>query len=152
MNARIPLDPFALGQPALWDPETERNALGLAMLARPMPPWLAPEHFYPTQHQRIYEAVQTVGGHVVRVNVWLRESASKWGPPIAGAVDLVEMCLEAEHAERMGWAVDFERLRELAKQRALLETLQRLAIRLRHGDVSHAEARRALSEHFQEAK
>ena len=150
MNARIA--PFALGQVPPWDAELERNTLGLAMLGRPMPPWLAPEHFFPTQHQRVYEAVQSVGGHVAKVNTWLRESASKWKPPIAWAHELAEMCLEAEHAERMGWAFEFERLRELARQRALLDTLARVAIRLRGGDLSHKEARRLLSEHFEANK
>ncbi len=152
MNARIPLDPFALGQPSIWDQETERNALGLAMLGHPMPRWLTPEMFYPSQHIRIYEAVLSVGGHVAKVNTWLRESADKYTPPIAWAHELAAMCLEAEHSERMGWIVDFERLRELARQRALLETLQRVAIRLRGGDLSHKEARKVLADHFQEAK
>ncbi len=170
MNARLPLDPFALGQPALWDPELERNALGLAMLARPMPPWLALEHFQPAVHQTLFRAVLALGKRtsadmLPRVAKLLRSKGKLFDrarhgwrsdrhsfPQLLSAVDLAEMCLEAEHAERMGWLVDFERLRELARQRALFETMQRLAIRLRCGDVSHAEARRALSEHFQEAK
>lgn len=154
MNARVeaPESAFALGQVPPWDTELERNILGLAMLGRPMPTWLEPEMFYPSQHQRVYEAVQSVGGHVAKVNAWLRDSATKFAPPIAWAHELAAMCLEAEQADQMGWACDFEQLRELANQRALLETMARVAIRLRHGDLSHREARRVLSDHFGEHK
>lgn len=169
MNARIPA-PFALGQPGLWDSELERNALGLAMLARPMPPWIAPEHFQPAIHQMLFRAILALGKRTTddmlpRVASLLRnkgklfaKSRHGWRsdrhsfPYLLGAVDLAEMCLEAEHSERMGWQVDFERLRELARQRALLETLQRVAIRLRHGDLSHKEARKVLADHFGEHK
>lgn len=144
----------SLGQSlaGLWDPECERAILGAAMLAEPMPAWLAPSHFFPTQHQRIYEAVQSVGGNVARVNAWLRESSPKFGPQVAKSHELAEMCLEAEHALRMGWALDFERLRELAKRRALLELLTRQTILLRGGEWSHAECYAGLKDYFRSSK
>lgn len=154
MNARVetPESAFALGQVPPWDQELERNILGLAMLGRPMPAWLEPDMFYPSQHIRIYEAVQSVGGHVAKVNAWLRDSADKFKPPIAWAHELAAMCLEAEQADQMGWDPDFTQLRELARQRELIACMARVAIRLRHGDLSHKEARRVLSDHFGEHK
>ena len=148
-------DAFALGQPAPWDNELERHILGAAMLDYPMPRWLTPELFYPSQHQRIYEAVQSVGGNVAHVNAWLRESASKFAPPIAWGHELAEMCLEARWALDQGWQLDFDRLRELAKRRAFVELAARLVIRLRANgveDMSHAEAIQAVREHLKEWK
>ena len=160
MNApvlRLAIPEPSLGQSlaGLWDPECERAILGAAMLAEPMPAWLAPSHFFPTQHQRIYEAVQSVGGNVARVNAWLRESSSKFGPQVAKSHELAEMCLEAEHALRMGWALDFERLRELAKRRAFVGLAKQLVTRLSatgYEDMSHAECLEALRDHFRSWK
>lgn len=136
----------------LCDVELERNILGAAMLAEPMPRWLEPRHFFPTAHQRIYETVLEVGGNVARVNAWLRESAPKYGPILVKAPELAEMCLEARWALDRGWALDFDRLRELAKRRALLETLTRQAILLRGGDWSHAECYANLKDYFRSSK
>jgi len=139
----------------LFDQELERNILGAAMLAEPMPRWLEPRHFFSTAHQRIYETVLEVGGNVAQVNAWLRESAPKYGPILVKAPELAEMCLEAEHARRCGWALDFDRLRELAKRRAFVELAARLTIRLRAEgaeDMSHAEAIQAMREHLKEWK
>lgn len=153
MNARLPA-PAVIRESVVppWDQENERHILGLAMLAYPMPAWIEPQHFFPTQHQRIYEAVLDVGGCLPKVNVWLRESASKWKAPIAGPAELAAMCLEADHAQRMGWAADFERLRELWRQRGLLDTMARVAIRLRHEALTHEEARAELRRHFLEVR
>lgn len=150
MNARVetPESAFALGQVPPWDAELERNILGAAMLAEPMPAWLAPSHFYPSQHSRIYESVQSVGGNVAHVNAWLRDSAPKWGPPLASARDLAEMAIEARWALDQGWALDFPKLLELHKRRALLECMTRQAVLLRHGEWSHDECYQALREHF----
>lgn len=152
MNARIEAPAsIALDVPH-WAPEVERNILGAAMLGEPMPTWLASHHFFPTQHQRIYEAVQSVGGNVARVNAWLRDSSSKWGAPVATSSELAAMCLEARHALSMGWALEFDELRELWRQRELVTCMQRVAIRVRAGELSHREARAALSDHFGSCK
>lgn len=150
MNARIQTAPVLLGEllANIWDQELERNALGAAMLGWPMPAWLEPQHFFPTQHQRIYEAVQSVGGNIAHVNAWLRESSLKYGPPVATPVELAKMCLEWEHARDMGWEIDWEALREFARLRALLTEMRRLEIEIRAGNVSHREARKRLSGHF----
>lgn len=150
MNARLKAPRVIERSPVVppWDAELERHVLGLAMLAYPMPAWLEPRHFFALQHQRIYEAVQDVGGCLPKVNVWLREAAAKWSPAVAGPAELAEMCLEADYAQRMGWAADFERLRELANQRALLESMARVEVRMRHGELSCEEARCELRETF----
>lgn len=152
MNARIQTAPVLLGEllANIWDQELERNALGAAMLGWPMPDWLEPQHFFPTQHQRIFEAIRSVGGHVMKVNVWLRESASKYGPPVASAAELSKMCDEWCFAQRMGWEIDWDALRELANLRGLVTTMQRTTVEIRNGVISHSEARKRLSAHFQE--
>ena len=154
MNARLPapVAPFALGQVPPWCQESERTILGSALLGDPMPKWLQPHHFFPTQHQRIYEAVQTVGGNVAHVNAWLRESAPEYGPLLVKATELAEMCLEWDFARRMGWALEFDLVRELWKQRGLLEQMARVAIQLRAGAIEHEGARLVLREHFKEAR
>jgi hypothetical protein len=136
----------------LWCDETERSVLGAAMLGEPMPAWLESRHFFPTQHRVIFEAVQSVGGNVARVNAWLRESSPKFGPPVAKSHELAEMCLEAEHARRMGWALDFDKLRELWRVRELMACMTRQAILLRHGQATHADCYQALREHFKSCK
>ncbi|HEY6921953.1 MAG TPA: hypothetical protein VI653_00680, partial [Steroidobacteraceae bacterium] len=67
-------------------------------------------------------------------------------------IDLVEMTQEARWVLDRGWALDFERLRELAKRRALLETLTRQAILLRGGEWSHAECYASLKDYFKGAE
>lgn len=155
MNARLTVldvtDTLGLQLAGRWSPEAERTIVGSALLGDPMPRWLKPEHFFPTQHQRIYEAIQTVGGNVSHVNAWLRESAPPFGPLLVESTELAEMCLEAEFARKMGWSLDehFETVRELWRQRGLLEQMARVAIQLRAGTMVHEEARVVLREHFQ---
>ena len=153
MNARISTpaaDSLGLVLAGMWDLELERNILGAAMLAEPMPAWLEPRHFFPTQHQKIYEAVQSVGGNVAHVNAWLRESAPEFGPLLVKSDELAAMCIEWRHARDFGWALDFAQLRELANQRALVETMRRVEIELRAEAIGHREARARLSDHFKE--
>jgi replicative DNA helicase len=155
VNARISTpqaDSLGLVLAGMWDPELERNILGAAMLAEPMPAWLEPRHFFPGQHQRIYEAVQSVGGNIAHVNAWLRESAPEFGPLLVKSDELATMCLEWKHARDYGWALDFAQLRELANRRALVETMRRVEIELRAEAIGHREARARLSDHFKETK
>ncbi len=155
MNARIShpaADSLGLVLAGLWDPELERNILGAAMLDEPMPGWLEPRMFFPSQHQRIYEAVQSVGPNPAHVNAWLRELAPPFGPLLVKSDELAAMCLEAKFALDMGWALEFERLRELANRRALVEAMRRVEIELRADVLGHREARARLSDHFQGAK
>lgn len=155
MNARIqtPAAVTSLGDTLshLWDPEVERNILGAAMLGEPMPAWLEPRHFFPTQHQRIYQAVLDVGGHVGKVHEWLREQSPPFGPLLVRSDDLAAMVIEWRHARDFGWALDFEQLRELANRRALVEVMRRVEIELRAEAIGHREARVRLSDHFKEA-
>ncbi len=156
MNAVLrvvaPEPSLGLALSGMWDSELERNILGAAMIGEPMPSTLEPRHFFPSQHQRIYEAVQSVGGNVAKVNVWLRESSSKFGPPVAKAVELAEMCIEARWALDQGWALDFPKLLELHKRRALLECMTRQALLLRAGEAEHSDVYQALREHFRSSK
>lgn len=147
MSARLSAPRVIERQPVVgpWDPELERNCLGLAMLGGKVPAWLAPEHFYALEHQRIYEAVQAVGGHVAKVNAYLREMHKAL---ISEPKYLAECCLEADHALSMGWAIEWERLRELANQRALLDAMRRVEVRVRAGDATCEEARTELRETF----
>ncbi len=146
-----------------WDAELERNALGLLMLGQPAPAWLRPEHFFPAHHQLVARhALQLGASHLVAAA--LRKEGRLWSkethgaidrhsaPYLLSSVDLAEMVEEAVHAERMGWRVEWEQLRELANRRALCELMARLCIRLRAGDVGHEEARCELREHFKAVK
>ena len=144
MNARIETASLGRSLADIWDQELERNALGEAMLGAKMPAWLKPEHFFPTQHRRIYEAVQAVGGNPAKVNAWLRDSAPKYAPQIASAAELAAMCEEAHFAWRMGWEIDFARLRELASQRRLIEAMRRVEIQLRSETLETDGARAML--------
>jgi hypothetical protein len=131
------------GNPVIprWSPETERNALGLAMLAYPVPTWLQADHFFSVEHQFIFRAAREAGSlpgaaALLRSQGDLRVLCNNG---IASA-DLAEMCLEADHARRMGWPLPWDELRELADQRRLLDAMQRVTIELRGGQCSHAEA------------
>lgn len=151
MNARLKT-PAVIERPAAippWDSELERNCLGLAMLGAKVPAWLAPEHFFALEHQRIYEAVQAAGRHVAKVNAYLREMHPVL---ITQPTYLAECCLEADHALRMGWQIEWERLRELANQRALLEAMGRVEVRMRAGDLDCEAARLELRETFRSFK
>ncbi len=152
--ARKPLDeqPLGLSLSALWDPELETNALGAAMLGEPMPPWLEPHHFFPTQHQSIYAAVLTVGANPAHVNAWIRESSPPFSPPVAKSTDIAAICIEAKWALRMGWSLQLERIRELWQARRLVECMTRQAILLRNGQATHADCYAALKEHFKVTK
>lgn len=160
MNA--PLDPFALGQVPPWDPEAERTILGAAMLGEPMPPWLAPSHFFPSQHQRIFETIQSVGGSLPLVAARLREDGrlfrSELGldrhskPFMLDSVDLSEMAWEAQWHLSMGWALQFDLLLEMVKRRELMRVLGRCATLLRAGEATHGDCFGMLKEHFKEMK
>lgn len=154
MNARIETRrrPLSLAVSAQYDAELERNALGAAMLGESYPRWLKPGHFFATQHGIIFEAVQTVGAGPHRVNEWLRARSGQWSAQVATSVELAEMCLEADHARRMGWAIDWDRLRELAKRRELLAAMRRVEVGFEHDGMSVREARAELSRVFQETK
>jgi hypothetical protein len=143
-----PAPSLGLTLSAMWEPELERNALGAAMLGEPMPPWLESRHFFPSQHQAIYEAVKSVGGHVARVNTWLRESAPAYGPIAAGPVELAAMCEEYACARSLGWAFEWAEIRELWRRRALVEACTRVVLKLRDGRLDHGQARGELAEHF----
>lgn len=154
MNARIQAPAaLSLGESLsnMWDAELERNILGAAMLGEPMPAWLEARHFFPNVHQRVYEAVQSVGGNVAHVNAWLRDSAPAFGPLLVRSDELAAMCIEWRHARDFGWALDFDQLRELANRRALVEVMRRVEIELRAEAIGHREARARLSDHFREA-
>lgn len=151
MNARIKAPRVVERAPVIppWDAELERNCLGLALLGGKVPAWLAPEHFFALEHRRIYEAVQAVGGHVAKVNAYLREMNAA---TIVQPTYLAECCLEADHALGMGWAIEWERLRELANQRALLDAMARVEVRMRANSLTCEEARVELREVFRSFK
>ncbi|HEY6924457.1 MAG TPA: hypothetical protein VI653_13380 [Steroidobacteraceae bacterium] len=151
----------------LCDIELERNILGAAMLAEPMPRWLAPEHFFPSHHKHIYQSVQAVGGNLPLVAAHLREGGRLFRADWHGydrdrlshsrlsPIDLVEMTQEARWVLDRGWALDFERLRELAKRRAFVSLAKQLITRLSatgYEDMSHAECLEALRDYFKGVK
>jgi hypothetical protein len=152
----LPFEPsLGLALASLWEEHTERLVLGAAMLGEPMPRWLRPEHFFASQHQRIYEAVQDVGGNVAHVNAWLRESSPPTGPLVVKSTELAAMLLDYDFERRMGWVVLSEKLetiRELWRRRQLLEQCARLVIQLRGGQLDHDGAYRVLKAHFKECR
>lgn len=115
-----------------WDSELERNALGLALVGdSAVPAWLEPRHFYALDHARIFEAARATGAlHLAAAR--LRD--------VARSSELSALVDEAVHAVAMGWEFRWERLRELARQRELLETMARVAILLRASEIDHAAA------------
>lgn len=151
MNARLSAPRVIERQPVVgpWDPELERNCLGLAMLGGKVPAWLAPEHFYALEHQRIYEAVQAVGGHVAKVNAYLREMHKAL---VSEPKYLAECCLEADHALSMGWAIEWERLRELWRQREFIAAMHIVEVKLRAGHSTCSEAVAELRETVRRVK
>lgn len=132
---------LAMRPPA--DAELERNALGLLLLGdKAVPAWLEAKHFYWLQHQLILEAVRLVGADLVAVGRHFHEQDK----PAVKSSELSALVDEAVHAVAMGWAFDWPRLVELANQRALLAAIERVAIRLRAGDIDFAAAVDELAE------
>lgn len=120
------------------DLELERNVLGLALIGdKAVPSWLEPKHFYGPAHSRIFEAARAAGAlHLAAAQ--LRD--------VAKPAELSALVDEAVHAVAMGWEFDWRRLVELAHQRALLTAIERVAIRLRAGDIDFAAAVDELAE------
>ena len=128
----------------------EREALGVALLGYPLPHWLNRGDFYCGAHPFIFEAVEALGAgaNLATVNAYLRDVQSgPWDKPVASALELYAMFDEADHAMRMGWAVDFPRLRELALQRRLLEAVRRVEIGFEEGGLNWGEACEMLEAH-----
>lgn len=124
-----------------WDNELERNTLGLALIGdQAVPAWLEPRHFFSMHHAEIFRAIQAAGGHLVKVAQYIRTLDN----PPATSHQLAVLVDEAVYAAECGWHFDFERLRELARQRDLLETMARVAILLRAGEIDYAGAVGAL--------
>lgn len=121
------------------DLELERNALGLALIgdAR-IPGWLEPKHFFAIQHQQIFAAARAAGA---------LDLAAERLRGVATGAELSALVDEAVHAVAMGWALDWRRLVELTHQRALLLAMERIAIRVRAGELDHAGAVGELREH-----
>lgn len=157
MNARLSVPNHTdVIRPVPFDIELERNALGLALLGdSQVPAWLETRHFYTGQHQLIFKAARESRGSLTGAAALLRERAllAAFGAPrMVSSAQLVTLTEEALQAVQMGWAIDFERLRELANQRALLATMERVAIRVRGGDLGHAAAIGELREHVRSCK
>jgi len=143
------------------DTELERNVLGAALLSEPLPAFLAPEHFFYAHHQLVFRAVlalrkRRTDDMLARVGRLLHGKGKLWRPGPGQdrhsrpgqltSFDLVEMTQEYVFAMRQGWAVDFERLRELAELRRLADVCERMAMRLRGGAVAIGEAKAELRE------
>lgn len=160
--ARIQAPSLGLALAELHDPELERNTLGAAMLGEPMPAWLELRHFFSALHGRIYATVLAVGGELPLVAARLRDEGWLYTathgpdrhskPGMLSSVDLAQMCIEAKFARDYGWANDVEQLRELWRQRQLVELMTREAIRLRAGVATHAEVIRVLVAHGEEVR
>jgi hypothetical protein len=130
MNARLPTPQVKPPwQPA--DYELEAEAIGVALLGYPLPPWLEPRDFHSGQLRAVFRAVEALGSEAClpSVNAYLRDVASgPFEPAAMSAVELATIMQETDWSLRQGWVVDFERLRELADQRALLEAMAKVAI------------------------
>lgn len=145
MNARLHSPPDNQ-----FDPELEREAIGAALLGLPWPPWLTVEHFAAGKHRIAARAVLALGKRAAlhTVHASLREYGSviqfadsidsqphKWS-----SVELVALLEGAQFTRDMGWEVDYERLREMANQRRLLDAMSRVTIKLQHGAVDFEDA------------
>jgi hypothetical protein len=164
MNARIePLRARPLLPP--HDLELEKNALGVALLGYPLPDWLEERDFWAGPHRFIFRHIRELGDkanlptvaalirdrqasgerYVVSGGELIRRDAC-FLPEVVTSVELYRLMEEANWAMQMGWAVDFERLRELADRRALQEAAERALIVLDHGgtaEAARAELRKA---------
>lgn len=149
MNARLPAPPVAALTLASDDPrdlELEENALGLAMLGYPLPDWLEESDFWATQHRYVFRLIEELGRDATLMSVAAAarehgmEAGRKFKPNPVTSVQLAAMVESADHAMRMGWAVEFERLRELRDQRRVLDAMRRAAIGFRHESMTAAEA------------
>jgi hypothetical protein len=139
-----------------WSPSLERQALGEALLSQPPPSWLTADHFFGGWHPTVFRAVlalskRSTADMLPRVAKLLRSKGllyrggqgyDRHGSQLLSAVDLAEMVAEAEFARRMGWALPWDELRDLADQRRLLAATDRAGVLLRAGRVG--EARQAL--------
>jgi replicative DNA helicase len=142
MNARIE---HRLSRPLLppHDLELEENALGVALLGYPLPDWLEERHFWASQHRFILRHIRELGdkANLPTVAALIRDRGKVDRPhspnPVTSA-ELVRMMTEARWAMDMGWAVDWERLRELADRRALQQAAERALIVLDHGGTAEA--------------
>lgn len=128
-----------------WSPELERQALGLLMLAYPFPDWLREKHFFAFEHKFLFRAARELR-NVAQVAKRLRENYGAVQVHSYGlrATDLAEMCLEAEHAQRLGWPLPWDELRELSETRRLLVKLFKAEVMLRSGEWTAGEARASL--------
>ena len=143
MNARVstprtvpPLQPS--------DFELEGDAIGIALLGYPLPDWLEPGDFLSGKLRAAFEAYLALGGaaNLPTIYAYLRDVASgPYSPPAMSAADLYTLMDEADHAMTMGWAVDFGRLRELRRQRELLEVIAKIQIGFRLGGLDWSEAK-----------
>jgi len=154
MNARIEAPAMLI---APNDLELEENALGIALLGYPLPDWLEREDFWAGQHQHIFDAVRELGdrANLPSVASLLREQGylAQYDTTPSFAVgralhscDLVRIMDGADFAMRMGWGVEFERLRELRLRRGLLDAMRRVEIQLRRDVIDAFEAGRLLRE------
>jgi hypothetical protein len=132
------------------DFELERDALGVALLGYPLPDWLCRDDFYGPLHRAIFDAARELGStaSLPTIAALLREQGKllhlapdRWSEPgRISSAELFEMMDAADHAMRMGWAVDFPRLVELRRQRELLDAMARARIGLEHGALDWCEA------------
>lgn len=145
MNARIRAPRVTPPwQPA--DYELEAEAIGVALLGWPLPEWLESRDFFSGQLRAVFQAVQALGStaNLPTVYAYLRDVRSgPYEPPAMSSAELFAIMDETDHALSMGWAVEFERLRELSDQRALLEAMAKAQALLEHGG-GMAEAREIL--------
>jgi len=147
MNARVSAP--AVHVPP-WCPELEREVLGLILLGETIPDWVTAEHFFPAIHQRIFSTAREFARPTLPlVAARLREGGLTQqfdSTRQTSAADLAEMVMEATSALRFGWAIEFDKLRELADQRRLLSCMQRVEIQLRGRAIRMREARVMLKE------
>lgn len=142
MNARIePLRSRPILPP--HDLELEENALGVALLGYPLPDWLREDHFWASQHRFIFRHIRELGdkANLPTVAALIRDRGKverPYSPNPVTSAELYRLMAEAQWAMDMGWAVEFERLRELADRRALQQAAERALIVLDHGGTAEA--------------
>jgi replicative DNA helicase len=151
MNARLKPPRARLLPP--HDLEIEENTIGVALLGYPLPDWLEERHFWASQHRFIFHHIQELGdkANLPSVAALIRDRGKverPYSPNPVTSVELVKMMDGAEFALRMGWAVEFERLQELAERRELQAAAERALIVLGQGG-SAAEAREMLKAAFE---
>ena len=144
---------------AIADRGMEDFAAGSILLGYPWPDWLSPEHFTQRDCRLIFQAARELGARAAlpTVAALLRDQGDLFNnesrqyqdrlsrPHVLDSLELVDLLNQADWAMGMGWAVEWDRLRERECSRRLVEAMQRAEVQL-ESEMVFSEAKAMLME------